>query len=70
MPEALLPIAIARRVPETDEDKLSVGWADLAAGEDPTLRIGKSKTHQVVLWYGQAHAASSWITGQPVLASA
>jgi elongation factor G len=42
---------------KTDEDKLSVGLARLAA-EDPTLRIEQNpETHQIVLWcMGEAHA--------------
>ena len=41
----------------TDEDKLSVGLARVAA-EDPTLRIEQNpETHQLVLWcMGEAHA--------------
>ena len=56
MPEPLLPIAIAAHA-KTDEDKLSVGLARLAA-EDPTLRIEQNQeTHQTVLWcMGEAHA--------------
>jgi elongation factor G len=56
MPESLLPIAIAAHA-KTDEDKLSVGLARLAA-EDPTLRIEQNReTHQIVLWcMGEAHA--------------
>lgn len=56
MPESLLPIAIAAHA-KTDEDKLSVGLARLAA-EDPTLRIEQNQeTHQTVLWcMGEAHA--------------
>jgi elongation factor G len=56
MPEPLLPIAIAPRA-KTDEDKLAVGLARLAA-EDPTLRIDQNpETHQIVLWcVGEAHA--------------
>ena len=49
MPESLLPVAIQAHA-KTDEDKLSVGLARLAA-EDPTLRIEQNpETHQVVLW--------------------
>lgn len=56
MPEPLLPIAVAPRA-KTDEDKLSVGLARLAA-EDPTLRIEQNpETHQTVLWcMGEAHS--------------
>ncbi len=56
MPEPLLPIAIQAHA-KTDEDKLSVGLARLAA-EDPTLRIEQNQeTHQIVLWcMGEAHA--------------
>ncbi|MBV9091130.1 MAG: elongation factor G-like protein EF-G2 [Mycobacteriaceae bacterium] len=56
MPEPLLPIAVQARA-KTDEDKLSVGLARLAA-EDPTLRIEQNQeTHQIVLWcMGEAHA--------------
>jgi len=56
MPEPLLPIAVRARA-KTDDDKLSVGLARLAA-EDPTLRIEQNQeTHQVVLWcMGEAHA--------------
>ena len=56
MPDPLLPIAIRARA-KTDEDKLSVGLARLAA-EDPTLRIEQNpETHQIVLWcMGEAHA--------------
>jgi elongation factor G len=55
MPEPLLPIAVQPRA-KTDEDKLSVGLARLAA-EDPTLRIEQNpETHQIVLWcMGEAH---------------
>lgn len=57
MPEPLLPIAVEPRA-KTDEDKLSVGLARLAA-EDPTLRIEQNpETHQIVLWtMGEAHAS-------------
>lgn len=57
MPEPLLPVAVQPRA-KTDEDKLSVGLARLAA-EDPTLRIEQNpQTHQIVLWcMGEAHAA-------------
>jgi elongation factor G len=56
LPEPLLPIAVQARA-KTDEDKLSVGLARLAA-EDPTLRIEQNQeTHQIVLWcMGEAHA--------------
>ena len=56
MPEPLLPIAVQPRA-KTDEDKLSVGLARLAA-EDPTLRIEQNpETHQIVLWcMGEAHS--------------
>ncbi|RDH74376.1 elongation factor G-like protein EF-G2 [Mycolicibacterium moriokaense] len=56
MPEPLLPIAVQPRA-KTDDDKLSVGLARLAA-EDPTLRIDQNpETHQIVLWcMGEAHA--------------
>ncbi|HET6735877.1 elongation factor G-like protein EF-G2 [Mycobacterium sp.] len=56
MPEPLLPMAVQPRA-KTDEDKLSVGLARLAA-EDPTLRIEQNpETHQIVLWcMGEAHA--------------
>ncbi|MCW2652469.1 MAG: small GTP-binding protein [Mycobacterium sp.] len=56
MPEPLLPIAVEARA-KTDEDKLAVGLARLAA-EDPTLRIEQNQeTHQIVLWcMGEAHA--------------
>jgi elongation factor G len=56
MPEPLLPIAVQPRA-KTDEDKLSVGLARLAA-EDPTLRIEQNpETHQMVLWcMGEAHS--------------
>jgi elongation factor G len=56
MPEPLLPIAIQAHA-KTDEDKLSVGLARLAA-EDPTLRIEQNQeTHQFVLWcMGEAHS--------------
>ena len=56
MPDPLLPIAVQPRA-KTDEDKLSVGLARLAA-EDPTLRIEQNpETHQIVLWtMGEAHA--------------
>ncbi|HEU4363035.1 MAG TPA: elongation factor G-like protein EF-G2, partial [Mycobacterium sp.] len=56
MPESLLPIAVAPRA-KTDEDKLSVGLARLAA-EDPSLRIEQNReNHQTVLWcMGEAHA--------------
>src|SRR5271166_5758224 len=56
MPEPLLPIAVQARA-KTDEDKLSVGLARLAA-EDPTLRIEQNQeTHQIVLWcMGEAHS--------------
>ncbi|PQM45963.1 Elongation factor G-like protein [Mycobacterium talmoniae] len=57
MPEPLLPIAVQPRA-KTDEDKLSVGLARLAA-EDPTLRIEQNpETHQTVLWcMGEAHSS-------------
>jgi elongation factor G len=56
MPEPLLPIAVQARA-KTDEDKLSVGLARLAA-EDPSLRIEQNQeTHQIVLWcMGEAHS--------------
>ncbi|UNB50637.1 elongation factor G-like protein EF-G2 [Mycolicibacterium sp. YH-1] len=56
MPDPLLPVAVQPRA-KTDEDKLSVGLARLAA-EDPTLRIEQNpETHQIVLWcMGEAHA--------------
>jgi elongation factor G len=56
MPEPLLPVAVQPRA-KTDEDKLSVGLARLAA-EDPTLRIEQNpETHQTVLWcMGEAHS--------------
>jgi elongation factor G len=56
MPEPLLPVAVAPRA-KTDEDKLSVGLARLAA-EDPSLRIEQNaETHQMVLWcMGEAHS--------------
>jgi elongation factor G len=56
MPEPLLPVAVQAHA-KTDEDKLSVGLARLAA-EDPTLRIEQNQeTHQIVLWcMGEAHA--------------
>jgi elongation factor G len=56
MPEPLLPVAVQPHA-KTDEDKLSVGLARLAA-EDPTLRIEQNpETHQIVLWcMGEAHA--------------
>jgi elongation factor G len=56
MPEPLLPVAVAPRA-KTDEDKLSVGLARLAA-EDPSLRIEQNpETHQTVLWcMGEAHS--------------
>ncbi len=56
MPEPLLPVAVQPRA-KTDDDKLSVGLARLAA-EDPTLRIEQNpETHQIVLWcMGEAHA--------------
>jgi elongation factor G len=57
MPEPLLPVAVAPQA-KTDEDKLSVGLARLAA-EDPSLRIEQNpETHQTVLWcMGEAHSA-------------
>lgn len=57
MTEPLLPIAVAPHA-KTDEDKLSVGLARLAA-EDPSLRIEQNpETHQTVLWcMGEAHSA-------------
>jgi elongation factor G len=56
MPEPLLPIAVQPHA-KTDDDKLSVGLARLAA-EDPTLRVDQNpETHQIVLWcMGEAHA--------------
>src|SRR5947209_6263931 len=56
MPEPLRPVALQRHA-QTDEDKLSVGLARLAA-EDPALRIEQNQeTHQIVLWcMGAAHA--------------
>jgi elongation factor G len=56
LPHSLLPVSIAAHA-RTDEDKLSVGLARLAA-EDPTLRVEQNQeTHQIVLWcMGEAHA--------------
>ncbi len=56
LPDPLLPIAVAAHA-KTDEDKLSVGLARLAA-EDPTLRVEQNpETHQIVLWcMGEAHS--------------
>jgi elongation factor G len=56
MPEPLLPIAVQARA-KTEEDKLSVGLARLAA-EDPSLRIEQNpETHQIVLWcMGESHS--------------
>lgn len=56
MPDPLLPIAVQPHA-KTDDDKLSVGLARLAA-EDPTLRIEQNpETHQTVLWcMGEAHS--------------
>jgi elongation factor G len=55
MPEPLLPSAVTART-STDEDKLSVGLARLAA-EDPTSRVEMNPdTKQLVLWsMGEAH---------------
>lgn len=55
MPDPLLPIAVIPHA-KTDEDKLAVGLARLAA-EDPSLRIERNpETHQTVLWcMGEAH---------------
>ncbi len=56
MPDPLLPVAVIPHA-KTDEDKLAVGLARLAA-EDPSLRIERnSETHQTVLWcMGEAHS--------------
>lgn len=56
MPDPLLPVAVVPHA-KTDEDKLAVGLARLAA-EDPTLRIERNpETHQTVLWcMGEAHS--------------
>jgi elongation factor G len=56
MPDPLLPIAVQPHA-KTDDDKLSVGLARLAA-EDPALRIEQNpETHQTVLWcMGEAHS--------------
>jgi elongation factor G len=55
MPEPLLPSAVTART-STDEDKLSIGLARLAA-EDPTSRVEMNPdTKQLVLWsMGEAH---------------
>ncbi|ORA82614.1 elongation factor G [Mycolicibacter kumamotonensis] len=56
MPDPLLPVAVVAHA-KTDEDKLAVGLARLAA-EDPSLRIQRNpETHQTVLWcMGEAHS--------------
>lgn len=56
MPDPLLPVAVVPHA-KTDEDKLAVGLARLAA-EDPGLRIERNpETHQTVLWcLGEAHS--------------
>ncbi|MGB3333166.1 MAG: elongation factor G-like protein EF-G2 [Mycobacterium sp.] len=56
MPDPLLPVAVIPHA-KTDEDKLAVGLARLAA-EDPSLRIERNpETHQTVLWcMGEAHS--------------
>ncbi|MDQ2629191.1 MAG: elongation factor G-like protein EF-G2, partial [Actinomycetota bacterium] len=56
MPDPLLPVAVVPHA-TTDEDKLAVGLARLAA-EDPDLRIEQNpETHQTVLWcMGEAHS--------------
>ena len=56
MPDPLLPVAVVPHA-KTDEDKLAVGLARLAA-EDPSLRIERNpETHQTVLWcMGEAHS--------------
>jgi elongation factor G len=56
MPDPLLPVAVIPHA-KTDEDKLAVGLARLAA-EDPSLRIDRNpETHQTVLWcMGEAHS--------------
>ncbi|MGV0750089.1 elongation factor G-like protein EF-G2 [Mycolicibacter minnesotensis] len=56
LPDPLLPVAVIPHA-KTDEDKLAVGLARLAA-EDPSLRIERNpETHQTVLWcMGEAHS--------------
>lgn len=56
MPHPLLPVAVEPHT-KSDEEKLAVGLARLAA-EDTSLRIERNpETHQTVLWcMGEAHS--------------